>query len=258
MISGIEFSLSQIGLTEAEISVYLHLIQSGPKSGYQIAKDTKRTKSTVYFLLENLREKGLVLKSPGTRKQTFTAKDPQEFLQEKRNELERFERELPKLRALEQREQKPTILYFDGYEGYAQALEYLTERIVDNTIHALFTYTPDKILTDARLKVVTHYFSVWGEDDVVVRGISPYDEQAVPWLRSLIQKNLYPWKVRSLPMDVYAPLVVKFVTGYITLIHARNKGQTIIIENEDLAQAELQNFEILWETAGEESDLLQG
>lgn len=111
------------------MSIYLHLVQSGPASGYQLAKDTKRTKSTVYFLLENLREKGLVLKSPGTRKQTFMAKDPQEFLQEKRNELERFERELPKLRALEHHEQKPTILYFEGYEGYAQALE----------IHALLT-----------------------------------------------------------------------------------------------------------------------
>lgn len=119
-------------------------------------------------------------------------------------------------------------------------------------------YSPEVIITDARLKVLMHYFQTWGEGNIVVRGIIPNDAQTSQWIHSYVQKYPDSWQVRTLSKDIYAPLVVKYITGYITLIHSRHKGQTIIIENNDLAQAELQNFEMLWERAGEKSDLLKG
>ena len=106
----VEQLLKKFGLSEREAQVYLALYSQGPSTGYQLAQKTGLTKSTVYFVLEELRSKGLVLKSPGVKKQLFTAKDPGEFLHERKHDIRTFEELMPKLRALEHNTNRPNIL----------------------------------------------------------------------------------------------------------------------------------------------------
>ena len=242
-----EHSLKKFGLTDREIEVYIRLLTKGPASGYQIAKEKQMTKSTVYYLLDELRKKGLALKSPDTKRQLFFAKDPEEFLSEKRQDLELFEHQLPNLRALEHNNYKPNILYFEGWDGCAEAFAYMTERIVDTTIIAFLTYTPELEIIKERRKTVEHSWDTWAAKGIRIRGVQPKHITT----RELIERysKNYPGMldIRELSLEVYAPIAVKFLTGNLLLMSTRRNGQSIIIENEDIANAERELFEMAWE-----------
>ena len=77
-----------------------------------------------------------------------------------------------------------------------------------------------------RRKIVEH---TWATLGIHIRAIQPKHTTT----RELIER--------------YAPRVVKYITGNILFTTARRTGQSIIIENEDIANAERELFELAWE-----------
>ena len=60
--------LTALGLTSDESRIYVFLLQNGPASELDLSRKTKIARTTVYRVLENLMEKGLLQKnqSPGS------------------------------------------------------------------------------------------------------------------------------------------------------------------------------------------------
>ena len=92
--------LEKIGLSKAEIKVYLALLQLGSTPSGRIVKETEFRKSTVYESISRLQEKGLVSYVIKDGIKHFEATNPEritDFIQEKKRKLNEVENEANKL-----------------------------------------------------------------------------------------------------------------------------------------------------------------
>ena len=61
-------ALEGLGFTGLEATTYLHLLRTSPSTGYRVAKETGRTFSTIYRVLESLERKGALVLDDGESK----------------------------------------------------------------------------------------------------------------------------------------------------------------------------------------------
>lgn len=92
--------LEKIGLTKAEIKVYLSLLELGSVPSGKITKETNLIKSTVYETIKRLQEKGLVSYIIKEGMKHFEAANPEriiDFIEEKERNLKETKKEAGKL-----------------------------------------------------------------------------------------------------------------------------------------------------------------
>lgn len=131
-------TLEEVGLAEKEASVYLALLSLQTATAYEVAQHCDVKKPTVYVILEELRKKGLVLKTPHAKKTLFAAVDPLEYVQEQERRVKATYAALPKLRALGQG--SPSGVYvFNGLDGIRQALDYKFDSMRGKTYSSYYS-----------------------------------------------------------------------------------------------------------------------
>jgi sugar-specific transcriptional regulator TrmB len=115
--------LEDIGLTNAEIKVYLSLLELGTATAGPIIDKSKLQSSVVHMTLNKLTEKGLISFVKEGQRKHYQASDPKhivEFIEEKK---ERFENILPEL-LLKQKtaKEKKEITVFTNIRGIKELL----------------------------------------------------------------------------------------------------------------------------------------
>ncbi len=110
--------LEALGLNQKEAKIYLALLELGETTVARIAKKSKIQRTTIYDVINSLKEKGLVSITPKNKKKCYTASDPrqlEEKLEERKNILKSI---LPELLSITNLiDKKPKISYFEGIEG---------------------------------------------------------------------------------------------------------------------------------------------
>ena len=110
----IERLLGKFGLTPKEIQAYLAMIKLGPATAGQIASRAGLKRPTVYIILEELRQKELLLKIPHTKKAIYQAKSPQELYNQMAEQVGELHEALPQLRSIMGENKRIRTLYFEG------------------------------------------------------------------------------------------------------------------------------------------------
>ena len=85
--------LERIGLSKAEIQVYLALLRLGQVPSSRLIRETNFRKSTIYDSIRRLQEKGLVSSVVQDKKAYFEATEPDrliDFVEDKKRELDRY------------------------------------------------------------------------------------------------------------------------------------------------------------------------
>ena len=126
--------LSTLGLNDKEARVYSALLQLGSATAYAVAQKSGLKRPTVYVILDELRLRGLVLKSPNARRTTYTAKMPDELIAEAENKLYQAKAFLPQLLAMAAKEKKIQTLYFEGVNGLKEMYDIGTKRMKEEEI----------------------------------------------------------------------------------------------------------------------------
>lgn len=115
--------LEDIGLTNAEIKVYIALLELGTATAGPILEKTGLQSSVVHMTLNKLIEKGFVSFVKEGRKKQYSATNPRniiEFIEEKK---EKFENILPQLLLKqESSKEKSEVETFRGIRGIKQLL----------------------------------------------------------------------------------------------------------------------------------------
>ena len=241
----IELHLAKLGLSDNEVRVYLALLKAGETNAYQLAKVTGLSQPSVHYLLEALRGKGLVLKTPRAGKHMVRARDPREFLEDKKKDIGDIEQMLPQLLALAAFEEKPSISYFDGVDGLRESAEYMLGRVTSGELVGFYRYSPDGI-DDMTRERNEYLFTTLGERGIHIRAMQPDVPDINHFMQPYIEK--YGWEFKYLPTSVYAPLVSTNIIGNMVMITASRKRQVLVIENNDIADAERMKFELIWKS----------
>jgi sugar-specific transcriptional regulator TrmB len=111
-------ALSNIGLTEAEIKVYMAALEAGPILHKALAEKAGIKRPTLYDLLPGLIEKGLISETVKGKRKFLVGEDIQPFLENKKTQLNKAEELIPELRLLlTTATSKPKLLLYEGVEG---------------------------------------------------------------------------------------------------------------------------------------------
>jgi sugar-specific transcriptional regulator TrmB len=84
--------LKNLGLSEKEIKIYLNLLENGILSVRGLAQVSGLNRGSVYDILKNLQEKGLVSYFHKDTKQNFIAENPEKILNILKDKEEEFKR----------------------------------------------------------------------------------------------------------------------------------------------------------------------
>ena len=140
--------LEHIGISKKEIEIYNYLLSVDCAFPIKIAKDTGMKRSTVYVILDLLKEKGLVREIEKGKRTTYQAEDIERirfFLEERKLKTEEyiknFDTLIPELKAtLRKKGEAPVIKFFEGEDAVAISMSELAEnpRFRENLDYGIF------------------------------------------------------------------------------------------------------------------------
>lgn len=232
----LEKFLQEIGLSEKESLIYIHLLKVDQGSIADIAKDTKINRTTVYPVLDTLMQKGFVEEMKEGSKVFYQGRTPdriESFLEEQKVKVEEQEKRakdmIPRLKGI-MREggQRPIIEYYEGREAITNASKSFYESEDDggevyiifprDEIEELFSEKERQFAKELRVKknVSTRTIYTYTKGDYV----SPDN----PGTRYRVDPNEYP--IRS-DIGVYGDKIRIYTLG--------DKLGTIYIKSKDVA-----------------------
>ncbi|OHA58855.1 MAG: hypothetical protein A2571_00520 [Candidatus Vogelbacteria bacterium RIFOXYD1_FULL_44_32] len=120
----IEDYLQKIGLTEKEAKLYIAGLQNGPSTIQELANESGLKRTTIYEIVDSLKEKKLINTSLREKKKIFIMEEPENvglFLRQRENI---FNKILPELEALKNMDtKKPMARIYEGRDGLEKIYE---------------------------------------------------------------------------------------------------------------------------------------
>ncbi len=240
--------LQDIGLSENEARVYLASLSLGPTTILKIAKSSQIRRTTVYSVVETLKNKGLIHIKPVGLKQLYVAEHPDRLDNIVKNKKQALEKSLPEFMALYNlKGGQSTIKYYEGlgavkniYETILEPLKINDDYMVISDLEKFFSNT-DKEYFEGFLKKRI-------KSGVKARLIATDSERA----RYMKQyaRNMHH-EVRILPLGSKLSVDTMIVPGKVTIFNMDEPISAISIENEGMIQMHKELFEIIWRSLPE-------
>lgn len=245
--------LKKIGLSNAEIKVYLALLELGITTVGQIIKKSGIPSSNIYPILESLINKGLISYTISANKRYFKAEDPnrlKEFLNEQKEQLNNQEKRLSEvilgLRERQEISEKPQESFtYEGIKGIKTALEFVlkilkkgdTFMVVDASEisnEILRAYFND--FSKRRAMAGIKYKIIYGTDLLKFAEIRKKDKLT---------------EARILPKEVKIPSISWIFGEYVVIAVFSEHPVALMIKNKQVSEGFNANFKILWNMSKE-------
>lgn len=238
-------SLEQIGLTPKEAQVYLALLSLESSTAYEIAQHCEVKKPTVYVILEDLRQKGLVLKVPHAKKALYAAKDLGEYLAEARGKLNAVQSIMPRLMSLGGKN-KPKVYFYSGMRGFTEAMNYKYDSMRGKTYYSFYGnsesadkrvvelfnhWTPEAVASDISFRIIMPKTQVLTDDYPELQGLNETkDHVEIKYMSEYEQQN---------------NLSIEIAETFVRIDDSKHITATII-DDPATAQAMRHIFDIVW------------
>lgn len=128
-------NLQDLGLSDKEAKLYLAVLELGEANIQQIAQKSGIKRTTVYDVINSLKEKRLLTEITKGKKAFFSAEDPRKIESQLDEKKETLKKILPELLSITNLlDKKPTIKFYEGNEGikevYRDTLNYPDQELV--------------------------------------------------------------------------------------------------------------------------------
>lgn len=233
-------ALKNIGLHDKEARVYLSLLSLGNATVAEISQNAALKRPNTYTILEELRQKGLVLKTPHAKKTIYQAKGPDELYSQATARMHSFEKILPELRRVAPSENTVKTFYFEGLGGLKEALLYNMDSIKDGTLTGFFAKTDN--ISEPMSELFIKFGNALKKRNVTIEGITP-DDQSIQKYKNNYNENKY--NVKLMPKEDYSSDISIETAGDFVRIVDPIDLKAVIIENQRVADAVKQIFNLV-------------
>lgn len=243
--------LKKLELDEKEISLYLAGLELGDMPLATIAKKAGVNRSSAYFIAKRLGAKGLLGSYEMRGILRYSAVSPQILLsktaalaEEMKKTAEALKMIVPELEAVKNKELgKPKISYYEGKEGYFTVLEdalSVPNIIIRNIGSAVFDVVDVKYNLE-------YFIPQRLKKHIVIKTLAFQSEMEEHFEK---RKHLQEFReARYLPEKFrYSGFMVIF-RNKVAILSSKKELAVVLIESEDIATAEKQKFEMLWESS---------
>ena len=249
--------LKKLGLDNKEIAIYLTLIEYGPRPASFIAGKTKLNRSSIYYLVDELVKKQIILQSDRAGVIYFAVGDPADlvlYLEKEQSKLKRLTLDvteaLPELEALQNHlsSWKPKFYYFQGQTEVRNLLE----KTLQNKGKQLWS-----------LLSMADVYGEFGEEHFEAYIKRRIDKGIHLQVIRSDDKDIHKerWKpgeaeirtTRHLPKAVSPPDMSFYLWDqkYCAFLSSQKENYGLLIESEEFFQTQKMLFDSLWSISGE-------
>lgn len=246
-----EKQLIELGFTAKEARVYLALLELGPSTATEIARKAKINRTTSYDILESLSGDGLVYSTGEAKVQKYAAEDPKKVINYLKNKIRKAQDRLnsaqsllPQLLSIYSTKEKPKVKFYEGAPGMKEAFE--------DTLSAkgeILAYAVGEDMFNALSeKYFKDYFKRRTLKNISVRVIAP----DTPESRAVTVNDEKELRTSLLvPNDQFYFSIEMNIYNNKIMIASWKEKFALIIESEEIANAQKKIFELAWQGAGQ-------
>ncbi len=242
--------LENIGLTKSEIRVYFTLLELGSSTTGKIIEKSNVASSKIYEILDKLIQKGLVNYILKGKIKSFEASDPDRiirYIEDKKKQLELQENEIkniiPQL-ILKKKlaEVKQDAKIYRGFKGLETAFYDALNSMSKEDI--FYVYGIPK-----RSDETNRFFVKWNKERAKkgIKSKQLFNEEAKGELQTLTKNNPLS-EIKYLQENLLMPAAVNIFKNRIIIFPSETEKQPIliVIDNKEVAESFIQQFDILW------------
>ena len=233
--------LEDIGLTNAEIKVYLTLLELGTSTAGPILEKSGLQNSVVHMTLNKLIEKGFVTFVKEGKRNHYQAANPKHIIDFINEKKERFEEILPELLLKQQTaKEKPEIITFRGIRGIKELLLELLE--AGGKEHHTFGSTAKSLMLGDAWWV--SYDKKKSQREIKSKLL--FNESLAHWKA----EKKYPLSEVRYTKAGFEPLTETIIRNdKVGIIVWTDKPLGLIIHQKEAAESYDKFFKIMWDTA---------
>lgn len=238
--------LKQLGLDEKEAKVYLAALELGPTNIQDLTKKSQIKRSTVYEMIKNLKEMGLISETTKHKRKLIVASEPENI---KRNLVAKeklLNQLMPELKGISNIGfVKPKMTFYEGKEGLREI--YWDALNVKKNEMALWVSPIKSVMETVGEDFLNKYIAEKAKRGLWVKSIHIFSEK-VPTYKYLAPETYDKTlrKVRFTPpvMDISNTIVI--YGSKVSVISSRKEGFGFVVESEDYANTMRIFYDLLW------------
>lgn len=231
--------LEDIGLTNAEVKVYLALLELGTCTAGPIIKKTGLQNSVVHMTLTKLSEKAFLSFIKKGKVKHYTAADPANiinFIEEKKN---KFEAILPQLLARQNKVEKQEAEIYEGFKGFKNMqYEFLKDSKKGDEFLFFSFYTKNPKEFEFVFEFYREYDKVRQKKGLIVKGIFPKE----------LEYSAKDRTIQTKVVDFPIPLNISILNDKVVMTPWEDKQISFLIHSRQLAEQFRTLFYSIWNT----------
>jgi len=235
-------TLKQVGLNEKQAKIYLAALELGETTIKEIAKKAEIKRTTIYDLLFEMLESGLIRQTIKGAKKKFIAASPEELqlLVQKREAL--LSQIMPALNSMNNVSKiKPKIRFYEGKTGlaeiYEDTLKYSSE---------ILAFASDDSAKALGMDWATRYIRQRVNKKIYYKGIIAQSVLIEKEFATKNQEQLRSAKIIDSKRYPISNEIMIYGHQKIAIISAKD-AMGIIIESAEIYQTQKSIFELLWD-----------
>lgn len=235
--------LKNLGLSDKAAKAYLATLELGEATVQQISKKAGLKRTTIYYTLDELKEKGALIETKRNKKIFYVAESPKNLLKSVREKMWETEESIEELEAMRHAVYKKPRLYFlYGPSGFKHIWDMIFAcpskefRIITEGMNFL-DFVKEKYILEEIIK------------NKKKLGIS--SRQIIvdsPYAREIVKKD--PQENRQskiISARHKLPFTELISSDFVAFISPRWDNTLFVVENESFAKTRRELFEAMWE-----------
>jgi HTH-type transcriptional regulator, sugar sensing transcriptional regulator len=230
--------LEDIGLTNAEIKVYIALLELGTTTAGPILDKTGLQNSVVHMTLHKLLEKGFATYILKGKTRHYQASDPKNILNFIEQKKKKFETLLPELLIRQKTQEKQEAEIYEGIKGFKNAHYEMIEEAKKGDEYLFFSFSQmESEYTEQALAFFKDFERERKLRGIAIKGICP---------RELRNKLLDRDMSTMLFVDFPIPTNISICNDKVIFMPWEDKPITILVHSRQLAESFKNFFYSIW------------
>ncbi len=231
-----------LGLTTKAAKIYLAALELGEASVQQLAQTSKLKRTTLYYVIDELVEAGILIHTRTGKKGYYVPEQPATLLKRVKEKISNFENSLELLEDKAGNiNKKPRVYFLYGSSGFKQAWDLILD--TKEKEYRIIT-AGENFLDYVREKYII--------DDIIAtkKRLNVSSKQLITdseYARKIIAKDAKENRISKILPPVYKLPFTEIITeSLVVFISPRFSNMIFIVENDYFAKTRRSIFEILW------------
>ena len=235
-------TLKEYGLSEKQAKIYLACLELGSAPVQKISQKASLARSTVYEVLESLKEGGLISTFKKKKTKYFSAEEPQNVINLAKERVSSLEQALPEFNALYgQAKVRPTVRFYEG----RQEMKIIFDEII-NEADELLSFGSARDLLDTMGDFWPKFVRRRVEKKIPAKVILSESKTAYERKR-LGQKDLR--EVRMVPAEYKHNGTIVVWANKIAMFSLKKDLVALVVESDVLAEMQRNMIKVIWDLA---------